>query len=466
MILVFGVGGQLGRELETLASFYGWALTGRTRAQADISNWEQVQKALAEVRPRVVINAAAYTDVDRAEVEMWQAIRVNATGPEVLARACADAAIPLIHVSAHHVFNGSKDSVYTEADPVSPINLYGRSKVAGEAAIREALPQHVIVRTSWVYGIHGANFLKTVLRLAGERGTLKVVDDQWGCPTSARELAMALLAIVQRLEEGGTPYGTYHFAGQGITTRYRFAQHISAAQATFSGKHSPVLPVPTEAHPTKTRRPLNAALDSSLFAETFGYTARPWEVAVREVVEELCSHPAQAGIAPNPSHGNESHRFQTRAAGNPLWGKLPSAGACSGDATGFRPSPADRSAKTGEGYPHPSVWHKVPCEGVPDLNQSTVGETMPDTRSTQGAERANLRRLRRLRVWQNAKIIFQDQMIHCMVRDLSAEGAGIVVKKGGALPKDFDLYVAAPSLQVYPARLCWQNGDLAGVSFG
>ena len=223
----------------------------------------------------MVINASAYTKVDRAETDEEAAFRANATGPEILAKACAAAGLPLIHVSTDYVFDGTKSGAYRESDPVAPLGVYGRSKSAGEEAIRRHLPQHVIVRTSWVYGIYGANFLKTILRLAGERDELRIVADQSGCPTSTADLAQALLAVAQALGEGRAVSGTYHLAGTGVTTWHGFASRIVEAQRPFTGRSPSVVPIRTEEYPTPAQRPANSELDSALFSRTFGYTARP-----------------------------------------------------------------------------------------------------------------------------------------------------------------------------------------------
>jgi dTDP-4-dehydrorhamnose reductase len=289
MILVFGSGGQLGQELVGLAQASGVLLAGLTRAQADISDPAQVERALAEIRPSIVLNASAYTKVDRAEAEEEEAFHANAMGPEILARACAAANLPLIHVSTDYVFDGTQSGAYRESDPVAPLGVYGRSKLAGEEAIRRHLPQHVIVRTSWVYGIHGANILKTILRLAGERDELRIVGDQSGCPTSTVDLAQALLAVAQALGEGRAVPGTYHFAGTGVTTWHGFASRIVEAQRPFTGRSPSVVPIRTEEYPTPATRPANSELDSSLFGRTFGFTARPWETAVDTTVARLLS---------------------------------------------------------------------------------------------------------------------------------------------------------------------------------
>lgn len=288
-ILLFGAGGQLGRELTALAAERGVALVALTRAEGDISNAAAVAAALRAHRPGLVVNAAAYTAVDRAESEKLAAFAVNAEGPAILAEATAGAQVPLLHVSTDYVFDGAKSGPYVETDPVAPLGVYGASKSEGEVCIRALQPRHIILRTAWVYGVHGANFLKTMLRLAGERDVLRVVADQRGCPTATHDLAEAILAARAALLAGAEPWGTYHFAGQGETSWHGFASVIVAEQARFTGRHPSVEPITTADYPTPARRPANSVLDSSRFAATFGYRALPWQERVREVVEVLLS---------------------------------------------------------------------------------------------------------------------------------------------------------------------------------
>jgi dTDP-4-dehydrorhamnose reductase len=205
VILVFGGGGQLGQELARIAPQREVALTALTHAQADVGDRAAVGAALDTYHPALVVNAAAYTNVDRAETETSAAFAANAQGPAVLASACVDAQVPLLHVSTDYVFDGRRARPYRESDPINPINAYGRSKAAGEAAVRKAHPRHVILRTSWLYSEFGNNFLKTIVRLAQEREELRVVADQRGSPTSTRDLANAILRIAPRWPQ---PRGT------------------------------------------------------------------------------------------------------------------------------------------------------------------------------------------------------------------------------------------------------------------
>lgn len=275
MILVFG-NGQLGQELARAARMRSTPLRALARADVDIAQRDALASAVQRWRPVMVVNAAAYTKVDAAETDVDAATRANAIGPGVLAQACADAGVPLVHVSTDYVFDGTKSEAYVETDPIAPLGVYGRTKAAGEAAVRDALPRHVILRTSWVYGEFGHNFLKTVLRLAQTRDELRIVADQRGCPTSTRELASAILDIAPRLTAREDIWGTYHFAGTGVTTWHGFAARIVAAQAPVTGRKPRVTAIATAEYPTAAQRPANSELDSGLFARTFGVRARPW----------------------------------------------------------------------------------------------------------------------------------------------------------------------------------------------
>lgn len=294
MILLFGAGGQLGQELVARATFRSVPLQALTRAEIDIADEAAIRGAIARARPSVIVNAAAYTKVDKAESEPDAARRANAIAPALLARAARAADAALVHISTDYVFDGSKTGAYTEADPVSPLGVYGRSKAEGEDAVRAALPRHLIVRTSWVYGAYGHNILKTVLRLAAERDELRFVADQRGCPTSTHDLAEAILGIAPRLAAREPLSGTYHFAGTGATTWHGFVERVVAAQAAFTGRRPRVIPITTADYPTPARRPANSELASGLFAATFGIRAEPWERRVEATVTQLLTHSKDA----------------------------------------------------------------------------------------------------------------------------------------------------------------------------
>jgi dTDP-4-dehydrorhamnose reductase len=252
-----------------------------------VTDPNQVSAIVAERRPQFVVNAAAYTAVDRAEREPEAAWRVNAAGPETIAAACAAHRVPMIHISTDYVFDGTKAQPYQEHDPVAPLGVYGRTKAEGEERIRSRHEQHVIIRTAWLYGVHGGNFLKTILRLAREESGLRVVADQFGCPTGTADLAEAVLRVADAITAGRSVWGTYHFAGAGGTSWHGFASEIVACQAQFTGRRPAVCAIGTADYPTACRRPPNSQLDSSRFAAVFGYQAMPWRERTAQVVGRL-----------------------------------------------------------------------------------------------------------------------------------------------------------------------------------
>jgi dTDP-4-dehydrorhamnose reductase len=286
-LLVLGAGGQVGHELRRRAWPAGSSIAAFDRAGLDISQRDQVFAAVARERPDIVVNAAAYTAVDRAESEPDIAWAGNCTGPANLAAACHDALIPLIHLSTDYVFDGSKVGLYREDDPVAPLGVYGKSKEAGDRAVREALPQHVILRTAWVYSAHGRNFVKTMLRLAADRPVLRVVADQIGSPTSAGDIAAAIGTIVEQLSAGNSRWGTYHFAGGGAVTWHGFAEAIFELAAPWRGAPPLVEAITTADYPTPARRPSNSVLDCRRIGEAFSIVPRPWREALAEVIGEL-----------------------------------------------------------------------------------------------------------------------------------------------------------------------------------
>ena len=288
MILVFG-NGQLGQELTRASAARAMPLVALSHAQADITDSAAVRDALKRHGPLLVVNAAGYTKVDLAETETDLARQANEVGPAIVGAACAAAGVPLIHLSTDYVFDGNKPTPYVEGDPIAPINSYGRSKAGGERAVRENTPLHVILRTSWVYGEFGQNFLKTMLRLATTRDELRVVADQRGCPTATPDLADAILKITPQLLGGDKIWGTYHFAGSGATTWHGFAARIVAAQAPLTGRTPPVIPITTAEFPTPARRPANSVLDCNLFHRVFGFRGRPWTEQADAITRAVAS---------------------------------------------------------------------------------------------------------------------------------------------------------------------------------
>jgi len=286
-ILVFGAGGQIGREVCRAAWFPRYTITPLDRKVIDITNGAAVSAVLAREAPDLVINLAAYTAVDRAESEPEAAWAVNCAGAAHIAAACDESATPLIHLSTDYVFDGRNTEPYREEDAVGPLGVYGRSKEAGERAVRAALARHVILRTAWVFGAYGANFVKTMLRLAAERPVLRVVADQRGCPTAAADIAAALMVIVGHIERGEPMWGTYHFAGAGATSWHGFAEAIFDLAAPKLAARPQVEPITTDQYPTPARRPMNSVLDCRKIEEAFGVPPPPWRVALASVIREV-----------------------------------------------------------------------------------------------------------------------------------------------------------------------------------
>lgn len=295
MILVFGGNGQLGQELIRAAAVRATVLRALSHAEADIADASAIATALALWKPNLVVNAAAYTKVDLAETELEEARRGNEIGPAVVAAACARAGVPMVHISTDYVFDGSKEGAYLESDPACPISAYGRSKAAGEEAVRSHLAQHVILRTAWVYSEFGHNFLKTVLRLAATRDELRIVSDQHGSPTSAGELAEAVLNVAAAFVHDRTLAGTYHFTAAGVTTWHGFASRIVAIAAPVTGRNPRVIPIGTADYPTPAKRPANSRLDCRSFVKTFGFLPRHWTVGVDAATRALVDSVQQAG---------------------------------------------------------------------------------------------------------------------------------------------------------------------------
>jgi dTDP-4-dehydrorhamnose reductase len=282
-LLVLGAGGQVGTELRRAKLPPGMTLAAFDRAALDITDSAAIRAAIRRERSEIVVNTGAYTAVDRAESETEAAFAANATAPGKIAAACAEARIPLIHMSTDYVYDGAKPGPYVESDPINPLGVYGQSKAEGDAAVAAALVEHVILRTAWVYSAHGNNFVKTMLRLASERPSLRVVADQHGSPTGAADIAAAVVAVAARIGAGEGRWGVFHFTGAGTTTWHGFAEAIVA----LAGRTVPVAAITTAEYPTPARRPANSVLDCAKIAAAYGVTARPWREALAEVVAEL-----------------------------------------------------------------------------------------------------------------------------------------------------------------------------------
>jgi dTDP-4-dehydrorhamnose reductase len=278
-MLVFGTSGQVAQALRKLSPDAHFL----SRADADLSDAAACAKMITEIRPRVVINAAAYTAVDRAESERELAFSINAAAPAAMAKACAQAGAALLHISTDYVFDGSGTTPWKPGDLTAPLNAYGESKLAGEEAIRASGAAHVILRTSWVFSATGSNFLKTMLRLGAERPELRVVADQKGGPTPAPAIAAALLAIAARFAAGTGVSGTHHFSGTPDTDWADFARAIFAA----AGLQVKVHDIATQDYPTPARRPHNSRLDCWSLEQAYGIKRPDWSEAVREMVRDL-----------------------------------------------------------------------------------------------------------------------------------------------------------------------------------
>ena len=277
-LLVFGSTGQLAVALRKRSDDARFL----DRSAADLADPEACAAVIRATRPSAVINAAAYTAVDRAEEEEVLATRINAEAPGAMARACADLEIPFLHVSTDYVFDGSGQSPWRPDDPIAPINAYGRSKAAGEAAVRAAGGSHAILRTSWVFSATGKNFVTTMLQLSERRDALKVVDDQIGGPTPALSIAETLLQMAGAMRAGQAG-GTYHYAGAPATSWRCFARETF----TTADRAVDVAGIPTSSYPTPAKRPLNSRLDCSTLQKDFGISPPDWRLALKDVVKEL-----------------------------------------------------------------------------------------------------------------------------------------------------------------------------------
>jgi dTDP-4-dehydrorhamnose reductase len=276
-ILVFGKTGQVASELQRHADVIALG-----REEADLSNPDACASAILTLKPDAVINAAAYTAVDKAEDDQ-QAFVVNGNAPAAMAKACAALNIPFVHISTDYVFDGSGQGAWLPQDRVNPVNAYGRSKLAGEDAIRAIGGAHAILRTSWVFSAHGNNFVKTMLRLSQTRDMLSIVADQIGGPTPASAIAMACLKIASDLHAGPGKRGTYHFSGSPDVSWADFAREIFVQ----AGLGTTVQDIPSSSYPTPAKRPANSRLDCSSLFTTFGIERPDWRVGLAEVVKDL-----------------------------------------------------------------------------------------------------------------------------------------------------------------------------------
>jgi dTDP-4-dehydrorhamnose reductase len=278
VILVTGAAGQLGQAIQFVASDYAdCQFIFASSSDLDITNQESVNLFFEENKLDFCINTAAYTAVDKAEIETEKAIAVNVIGPKNLAIACKKNAVKLIHISTDFVFDGTAKKPYLESDITNPLSAYGQTKLDGELAIAAVMDEYFIIRTSWVYSQFGNNFMKTMLRLASERDSLGIVNDQVGSPTNAVDLAKATIRILRHFQP---LYGIYHFSNEGVTSWYDFALEIFRINKITIK----VSPIPTEAFPTPAIRPKYSVLDKSKIKSVFGMEIKDWKQALQETI--------------------------------------------------------------------------------------------------------------------------------------------------------------------------------------
>ena len=281
-LLITGAKGQVGTELVAAANTRGHEVHGFGSKELDISSLEQVHKTVRQIRPDVIINAAAYTAVDKAETEQELAYAVNSQGSENLAAACQEQDIPLLHISTDYVYDGEKQTAYLESDIPNPTGVYGASKLEGDQKIAAIWHKHIILRVSWVFGEHGNNFVKTMLKLSEQRDELSIVDDQFGAPTSAQAISTCLLDILETagFNQPQCPWGIYNLQSDPGVTWYGFAQEIfqQAQQQGIISKTMKLNPIPSSEFPTPVKRPANSKLNGKKLQQYFGLSPAAWKI--------------------------------------------------------------------------------------------------------------------------------------------------------------------------------------------
>jgi dTDP-4-dehydrorhamnose reductase len=288
-LLITGARGQLGRGIIDASRPKDCQVQAPSEENLDITDPGKIDRVVTDLQPDLIINTAAYTQVDKAETQEALAFKINKTGCAHLARICAKKRIPLVHISTDYVFDGQKGAPYLETDPISPIGVYGRSKAEGEIEIRSILKEHIILRTSWLYGVHGRNFVKTMLRLATGQKEIRVVSDQYGSPTNATDLAQTILTLCDHLySKSKISWGTYHYCGAGIISWHTFAEKIMELTRLHRGMPTArVEPVTTAEYPTRAARPMYSALDCSRIQTHYGIAPQPWQKSLEEAMRQL-----------------------------------------------------------------------------------------------------------------------------------------------------------------------------------
>ncbi|MFM9836542.1 MAG: dTDP-4-dehydrorhamnose reductase [Methylophilaceae bacterium] len=294
-VLLTGVNGQVGNSLKDKLSAH--ELVAVSREQLDLTDADAIRRLVQQIKPSLIINPAAYTAVDKAESEPELAFAINATAPQILAEEAATLGAGIIHFSTDYVYDGKKSTPYVESDAVNPINIYGKSKLAGEDAIRSVGLPHLILRTSWVYGAYGKNFLKTILRLASEREKLTIVGDQFGAPTSSENIAKALVVLVNQWDlSSPAQTGVYHITNTGSTSWHGFATEIineyndldeSRAWPVLKTQVDNVVAITTIDYPTPAARPANSTLNTGKLNAVFGVQLPTWQKGLHEVLQGL-----------------------------------------------------------------------------------------------------------------------------------------------------------------------------------
>ena len=285
-VLVFGAGGQLGHQLMQQTAPDGFALVGLTHADIDIADRDAVDVLVRQYRPDFIVNAAAYTAVDKAETDVDRAFAINETGPRNLSLAAHEIGAVLVHLSTDYVFDGCKTAPYLEVDPVAPMSAYGRSKEAGERAVRELLARHLILRTAWIYAAQGSNFFTTMVQLARRRDSVRVVADQQGTPTAAGDIARAILAIIPLVRERNV-FGTFHLTNSGQTTWHGFAQAIFGALARNGSRVPRLEAITTSEYAAPARRPAMSVLGCEKINDVYGIRLQSWSDALNATFDTL-----------------------------------------------------------------------------------------------------------------------------------------------------------------------------------
>jgi dTDP-4-dehydrorhamnose reductase len=290
-ILLTGITGQVGQELQKTLTTIG-EVVGVGRQEFDLSQPNQIQQQIAQIKPNIIVNAAAYTAVDKAETESELAIAINAHAPKEMAIAAQAIGATMVHISTDYVFNGQNYIPYLETDSTDPLGIYGQSKLLGEMGVRENCDRHIILRTAWVYGSRGhGNFVKTMLKLGEIREELKVVADQIGSPTWSYDIADAIANLLQKSEEDLTIQGTYHFSNSGVASWYDLAVAVfaEAQQLGFPLKIERVLPITTADYPTPAQRPAYSVLSKHKYTQATGVYPTHWQASLRKMLTELPS---------------------------------------------------------------------------------------------------------------------------------------------------------------------------------